>query len=180
MWHGFSNHRTNGSRSLSPMVGRIFPSRRDEMSALPNRTRPGQLVSQDQEEQLGCVSVQSMSRHLQPVQRNSVRRQIFYARTNCPVHSRSVPRQIFGENSTRVEDQPHNSYGSSAPVTGQCRTKTNDRTLERSGSRNRRNVPERRGKKENGTLIRKIHLAVEPTNGVDAVHTRMIGHQFAP
>ena len=96
------------------------------------------------------------------------------------VHSRSAARQIFGETGTRVEDQPHHSDGSAASVASQRRTRTNDRTLERSGSRNRRNVPERRGKKENGTLIHRIHLDVERTNGVDAAHTRMIVHQFVP
>ena len=177
MRHGFSNYRINGSKGLSRMAGRIFPSRRVEMSALPGRTRPGQLVSQDKKERPGCVSVQSMSRHIQPVQRNSVRRQIFHTRANCSVHSRSAARQIFSENSARVEDQPHNSYGSSAPVASQCRTRTNERTPERSGSRNRRNVPERWGKKENGTLIHRIRLDVEPTNDVDVAPTRMIVHQ---
>ena len=70
--------------------------------------------------------------------------------------------------------------GSSASVANQRRVRTNDRTLERSGSRNRRNVPERRGKKVNGTLIHRIRLDVEPTNGVDGAHTRMIDHQFVP
>jgi len=44
---------------------------------------------------------------------------------------------------------------------------------------NRRNVPERWGKKGNGTVIRKIHLEKEPINDVDEARMRMIVRQFA-
>ena len=52
--------------------------------------------------------------------------------------------------------------------------------LERSGSRNRRNVPERWGKKENGTVIRKTHPVAEQISGAGEAHMRMTAHRFAP
>jgi len=139
----------------------------------------GKLVSQNETQRSGCVSVQALPRHLQSVQWDGVRRAILHPGTNRPVHSRGGTRKIFGETGTRVEDQPYHGIGSAALVASQCGTRTNERTLERSGSRNRRNVPERWGKKENGTAIRRIHPVGEPINGADEAHMTMIARPFA-
>ena len=82
------------------------------------------------------------------------------------------------ETGTGVENQPYHGIGSAALVASQCGMRTNDRPPERSGSRTRRNVPERWGKKEHGTGLRRIHLVKEPISVAGEALTITIDRQF--